>query len=305
VPRTVTVIGSANVDISVLLSRLPSPGETVSGGTLVRSLGGKGANQAVAAARAGADVRFIGCVGEDGDGDEIVDTLRREGVDTAHVRRSGSASGVALALVGRSGENLIGVAPGANASLSPDDVRNASDAIADSETLLLQLGPPPDVMRLAVGIAAEHDVPVILNPAPVREDRVRAIEPFCPALLVPNEIEARQLLRQTIASDEGAARRLGQIWNCPVLISLGARGALLLDENALPIPAPAVESVDTVGAGDCLLGYLAARWRPGESPVEAAKFACAAAALSTTRPGAMNSIPAASEVEDFLAGQGD
>ena len=275
----VAVVGSVNVDEVVRVERLPREGETVSGGTFRRHGGGKGANQAVAAARAGAEVRMVGCVGDDPHGDEALAELRALDVDVEHVARSATAAtGVALIVVDAEGRNQIAVASGANAEIGA-----APGAFAGSGVALLSFEAPDDALVHAARTAADAGWAVVVNPAPVRPvpQAVLAARP----ILVPNEHEATALTG--IPDPERAARVLHAASGAPVVITLGAQGALLFDgELATLVDAPEVDVVDTTGAGDCLCGTLAARLAAGDHLGQALEAAVAAASLSTTRPGA-------------------
>ena len=287
----VVVVGSVNADLVVAVDALPGPGETVAGGRFARWGGGKGANQAVAAARLGAAVAIVGAVGDDAFGEEALRELADEGVDVGAVARVDAATGVALIVVDSAGENQIAVASGANAELSGELVRAAS---LDDAIVLLGHEVPDD----AVIAGAEAGGRVILNPAPAREisARVLAARP----ILTPNASEAAQLTGEH--EPEAAARALNARTGAPVLVTLGAGGALLLDHGeVVRMPAPAVEVVDTTGAGDTVNGALAAELAAGRELRDAVRFALAAAALSTRAEGARGGMPRRAEVERWLA----
>jgi ribokinase len=283
----VVVVGSVNADLVVAVEALPGPGETVAGGRFARWGGGKGANQAVAAARLGASVALVGAVGDDPFGDDAVRELAAEGVDVSAVARAGAPTGVALIVVDEAGENQIAVASGANAEVK---VEGASFAGA-----VVLLG--HEVPEAAVIAGAEAGGRVILNPAPAREipARVLAAHP----ILTPNASEAAQLTGER--DPEAAARALAARSRAPVLVTLGADGALLLDARDVErIPAPRVDVVDTTGAGDTVNGALAAELAAGRGLRDAARFALAAAALSTRAEGARGGMPRRDEVERWL-----
>jgi len=302
----IVVVGSANTDLTVAAERLPRPGETVLGGRLRRAAGGKGANQAVAAARAGAGVAFVGRVGADEFGRATVEGLRAEGIDTAFVRVDEHApSGVALIMVDGRGENLIAVAPGANALLSPEDVNAAAPAIASAMVLLLQLEVPLPAAKAAVELArkARSGPQVVLNPAPApAPDALEGILERVDCL-TPNRGEAARLLGLDGDADpEQMARGLLTGGVGAVVMTLGAEGACVCNgTNCARVPAVPVEAVDTVGAGDCFAGALAAALSEGMSLLEATRFATCAAALSVQRPGAQPSMPTRAEIETLLA----
>jgi ribokinase len=286
VPRVV-VVGSINADLVVVTERLPGPGETVSGGRFARHGGGKGANQAVAAARLGARVAMVGAVGADELGDAAVAELQDEGIDVSGVvRMDDAATGVALIVVDAAGENQIAIAAGANGRLGAAHVPRLK-----GEGVLLLGFEVPDAAVVAGAEAAGWTT--ILNPAPARAipEAVLAARP----ILTPNATEAAQLTGEE--DPEAAARALRERTGAPVLITLGGAGALLLDgEGAQRLPAPEVDVVDTTGAGDALNGALAAELAAGRPLAEAARFAIAAAARSTTREGARGGMPRRAEV---------
>jgi ribokinase len=283
----VVVVGSINVDLVVVTERLPEAGETVTGGRFASYGGGKSANQAVAAARLGADVVFVGAVGRDAMGDEAESALRDEGIDVTGLERVDEPTGVALIVVDAEGENQIAVASGANAALK----LNSLDLEGDGVVLLgHEVG--EDVVIAAARAAEAAGWPVVLNPAPARE------LPAAPlAVLTPNASEAQQLTGE--ADPEAAARALAQSTGAAVLITRGARGALLLEPGGEPefLPAAQVEVVDTTGAGDTVNGALAAELAAGRPLRAAARFALRAAALSTTKPGARGGMPTRDEVD--------
>jgi len=267
----VLVVGSVNADLVVSVQTLPGPGETVTGGTLRRGGGGKGANQAVAAARAGARVRFVGAVGRDDLGEEALALLEAEGIDVSGVERcADAATGVAAIVVDAAGENQIAVAPGANARVSAGAARAAAGRLGPEDVLLmnLELGDAP---LCAAAQAAPGTV--IVNPAPARE-LPEAVLRRAP-LLTPNQGEVEAL---------GGLAALAERTGAPVLVTLGADGVRLSDGTR--IPAPSVDAVDTTGAGDVFSGTLAAGLAGGLALHAAAEAAVAAAARSTESPGA-------------------
>ena len=276
----VAVVGSINVDEVVRVDRLPREGETVSGGTYQRFGGGKGANQAVGAARAGAKVRMVGCVGRDAIGDGAVAELHAAGIEVTHVARSDdAATGLALIVVDADGHNQIAVAPGANRQIVMDPAAIAGDP----GVLLLSFEAPDEAVCVAAEAARAGGWTIVVNPAPTRPlpQRLLAARP----ILIPNEHEAADLTG--IPDPERAARVLQAMTGAPVIVTLGAAGALLLEgETATAVPAPEVDVVDTTGAGDCLCGTLAAQLAAGDSLSLAVERAVAAASLSTTTPGA-------------------
>lgn len=301
----IVVVGSTNTDLTVLTERLPAPGETVLGADLMQAGGGKGANQAVAAARAGAQVAFVGRVGADDFGRAAVANLSREGIDTSRLAMDEqAASGVALIIVDRKGENLIAVASGANARVSPEDVRAAGELIAAADLVLLQLEVPLPAVREAVRLARSAGVPVMLNPAPAPEQGALSDLLGELSYLTPNEGEAARLLGGAGQSPEDAACRLVAAGVGAVVLTLGAAGACVCRRGACRrIAAPRVKAVDTVGAGDCFSGVMAVGLAEGMALEEAALLATCAAALSVQKAGAQPSMPVRAEIEKLLKKQ--
>jgi ribokinase len=291
---SVVVVGSVNADLVVSVAELPRPGETVTGGTFARHGGGKGANQAVAAARAGAHVAMVGAVGADDLGDEALRELAAEGIDVAAVARlDGVPTGVAAIVVDAAGENFVAVASGANAEIDSAIVEEAVPRlIGRGGDGVVLLGHEVREPVVAAGIRAGREAGwrVLLNPAPAR----RLVEDLEGVILTPNAHEARALAGEEDL--ELAARALAARTGAPVLVTLGAEGALLLDGEAERLPAPAVEVVDTTGAGDAVNGALAAELAAGRPLRDAARFAMAAAALSTRVAGARAGMPHRDEV---------
>lgn len=297
-PARIVVIGSVNSDLVVRGPRIPLPGETVTGGTFLRADGGKGANQAVAAARAGADVTFVARVGEDELGRMAVAGLANEGIDVRLVGQDPDLStGVALIMVDEAGENAISVAPGANARLSVDDVEAARAAIESADALLTQLETPLPAVERAVAIASAAGVTVILNPAPARPlpDSLMALID----VLTPNEGEAMYLSGESRPAT--AASKLRDLGVTTVVVTLGARGALIATEDRESlVPGFPVVAVDTTSAGDAFSGYLAVSIAEGLDLAGAVRRACAAGALATTVHGARPSLPVREKVDALL-----
>ncbi|HKS38148.1 MAG TPA: ribokinase [Verrucomicrobiae bacterium] len=296
---SVIVVGSANTDLVVRLPRLPRPGETVTGGEFRIVAGGKGANQAVAASRAGARSTFIACIGEDDFGDAAVAGLRREKIDTRYVvRHKQVPSGVALIMVGARGENLIGVARGSSDMLLPRHVDAALPAIRRARCLLVQLEIPLATVRRAVELAGRHHVPVVLNPAPAQPVPAALLRQA--TFLTPNEHELRALTGVSVKSKseiEAAATKLRGADAQHVLVTCGSRGVCWCGAEGIRwFPAPKVKAIDTVGAGDCFSGAFAAAFSEGRSTEDAIGFAVAAASISVTRPGAQSSMPSRREI---------
>jgi ribokinase len=301
--KRILVVGSSNTDMIVRVPRIPRPGETVLGRGFSMAGGGKGANQAVAAARAGGRVTFVARVGDDVFGERALGGFAADGIDTRFVLRTpGAASGIALIDVDDRGENSISVASGANALLSAADVGAAAGALAAADLVLLQLESPIEAVEAALRRAGEAGVPVILNPAPARplEDRLLARV----SVLTPNETEA-ELLSGIAVRDEGGVRAAAALLRArgprAVVVSLGARGVYALaPEFEGFLPAFRVEAVDTTAAGDVFNGALAVALAEERPLAEALRFAQAAAAISVTRAGAQHSAPARGEILAFL-----
>jgi ribokinase len=301
----IVVIGSSNTDMTVVLDRLPRPGETLLGGQFQTAAGGKGANQAVAAARAGGQVSLVARVGRDTLGNAAVAGFKVDGIDVEHVARDARLpSGVALIFVSRDGENSIAVAGGANGALSVPDIRRARSAIAAANVVLMQLETPLPTIAAATRLAARYHALIILNPAPARplpNSLLRNV-----SILTPNESEAELLtgikLTNAAALERAAAKLRGRGVQT-VIITLGASGALLANEAGIQrIAGFKVKVVDSTAAGDAFNGALAVALTE-EQPIEAAvRFANAAAAISVTRRGAQPSAPTRREIDRFLKG---
>ncbi len=300
-PRIV-VVGSSNTDLVVPAPRLPAAGETVLGGDLMLAAGGKGANQAVAAARLGGHVTFVACIGTDMFGQGALSTLRTEGLDLGCVRQTEDApSGVALIVVDAAGHNLIAVAPGANSRLRPEDVAAAQRAIAGASVVLLQLETPLETVLAAAQAGRQAGALVVLNPAPAQplpDALYRAVD-----VLTPNETEAALLTGES--TPDAAANALLQRGPRIVLVTLGEAGVLEAEAGhpLRRLPAFPVAAVDTTAAGDAFCGALAVALARGLGLAGAVRYAQAAAALSVTRRGAQPSLPRAAEVDAFLSRQ--
>jgi len=296
-------VGSLNTDLVVRAPHIPRPGETVIGGDFLTMPGGKGANQAVAAARLGASVAMVGRVGTDGFGQQLLANLAAAGVDhRLVVEDADAATGVALIVVEDSGQNSIVVASGANMRLSPNDVAAAESAIASAQVVLLQLESPLETVRRAAEIARAHNVTVILNPAPAQPlpaDLLTLID-----ILTPNESETALLTGdqiQTPSEIEAAAYKLRRMGARMAILTLGERGALLAEADGTEIfSAFDVTPVDTTAAGDAFMGGLAVALGEGQPLPEAIRWGNAAGALATTRMGAQPSLPSREELEHLL-----
>jgi ribokinase len=290
---TVCVIGSANMDLVVRAPRLPGPGETVAGGEFQTFPGGKGANQAVAAARMGARVSMVGRVGSDVYGADLRKILGREGVDLTALRTAaGVATGVALITVETgSGENTIVVAGGANRRVSAEDVLGVAGLIRSADVLLVQLEVPVEAVHKAAEVAGDAGRRVVLNAAPA--ERLPSSLLSILDVLVVNQTEGAVVAGEGAPSEpEALARALLELGPGAAIVTLGAEGAVVAEASGVRrVPSVVVEAVDTVGAGDAFCGALAAMLAEGRSPAEAARVGCVAGALAASAHGAIPSLP--------------
>jgi ribokinase len=304
----VIVIGSSNRDLTVRLERLPRIGETVSGGEFYTSFGGKGANQAVAAHKAGAEVTFVAKVGRDENGDAMVRHLKESGLSVDRIiRDEQAASGVALIMVDKDGANMIAVAPGANRNLTEEEIVNNTDAIARAQVLLIQLEISFDAVQRSLAIAREQNVTTILNPAPVRQ-LPKALLSFID-ILTPNEVEAGMLTGATVVNERdaaAAAQRLLDAGVRHVIVTLGEKGSLWVTHGKEQFFPPCrVTPVDSTAAGDAFNGALAYALAEGSSMQDAVRFANAAGAHTVTRKGAQSALPTREEIEQLLRNNQD
>jgi ribokinase len=301
----IVVVGSFNTDLTAYTERMPRPGETVIGQKFVTGPGGKGSNQAVAAARLGADVTFVGRVGQDVFAEIGMKIWREEGINTDFVVRDpDNATGVAPIWVDSAGENMIIVVPGANLTVSTADVDAAADVIAAADVLIVQLEINFDALSHALQVAKSHGVRTILNPAPagVISRDVLALADF----LTPNETELEVLSGKSGVDIDAAARSLLTAEQQTAVVTLGAQGAHWVNRSGSgSIPTFPVEVVDTTGAGDAFNGGFAVALAEGRTLEEAIRFGNATAALSVTRPGTAPSMPSREEVEALLQKSGD
>ncbi|MCX5449192.1 ribokinase [Streptomyces nigrescens] len=295
----VLVVGSANADLTVRVDRRPGAGETVLGTDLVESAGGKGANQAAAAARIGGRTALLARVGGDAYGELLLGAQRAAGTDVTPVIVDGTArTGTAMIIVDPDGDNSIVVSPGANAALTPQDVAAAKDTIAASAVVSLQLEIPMESVRAAASAAEQAGTRVVLNPSPaptadLAPELLSVADP-----LVVNEHEARQLSGLTDGTPAQWAQALCDRGARSVVVTLGGDGALVLDaDGAENIPGVRVKAVDTTGAGDAFTGALATRLARGDALPEAARFAVRVGAAAVTKPGAQPSYPTRAELE--------
>lgn len=319
---SVLVLGSSNTDLVIRAARLPAPGETIIGSDYFQAFGGKGANQAVAAARAGADVTFIAAVGDDDFGKAALDQYRREGINVDHVKVvAGQASGVALILVGEDGQNMIAVHPGANHSLTPDDIAALPEEIfASHRVFVAQLETPVETVHAALRRARGAGMFTILNPAPadaaaLSDDIMGSID-----LIIPNETEAAALTGVAVSDERSAcsaAMRLLARDGQAAIVTLGGEGSWAVARTGTGcgmkrIPAVPADAIDTVAAGDAFVGAIACvladvsscRNRLDEVVEGAARWASCAAAISVSRRGAQPSLPRREEIEALFHSTG-
>ncbi len=307
----VLIIGSSNMDLNIYSKRFPNPGETVTGGTFKQFLGGKGANQSVASIRSGAKTVFVGKIGMDAFGDQMVSQLTNEGINMDNIIRDPTeTSGVAFILIDENGENMISVAPGANFKLNAEEIRSNANIIKNARCLIVQMEIPMETIKEIFTIASEGNVIKILNPGPLKpipQDVLEKID-----ILVPNEGELNRLhsfLNLKDLTGEGkkriiqASKDISNIGIKHVITTMGNKGCLIYtreEDKVIEIPAPKVKAVDTVGAGDSFIGVLASKLSKGESIENAVKYATVAASIAVTRKGAQESIPYLNEIEDKL-----
>lgn len=298
------VIGSYNTDLTIKTRKLPAPGETIIGGVFSEGGGGKGANQAVAAARAGADVTFVARVGDDALGKEGVRRMSEENINTKFIfHDKDTPTGVAFITVDEAGENSIVVASGANSRLSPEDIRIVEGELAKADVLLVQLESPLETVKFAVKRARELGVKVILNPAPAAAlggDILGNVD-----VITPNAVEAEMMTGIKITGIESmklTAMKYFSFGIESVIITLGSKGIFIGLQNHMEfVPAYKMEAIDSTGAGDVFSGALAAYVACGMSVESAARVACAAASISVTKMGAQRSAPTKKETGDFIA----
>lgn len=299
------VIGSSNTDMVVKASKLPSPGETVLGGTFLMNPGGKGANQAVAASRLGGKVTFVSCVGNDVFGKKALEQFRDEKISTSYIAANTQyPSGIALINVDESGENTIVVAPGANTQVSIPLIEAALQSLPAGAIVLVQLEIPLESVEFVVEQAPLKNARTILNPAPatkLKDDLLKNLY-----LITPNESEAELLTGIRIQDEDDASIAAGVLHEKGVpnvVITLGAKGALLSESGkSTLIKAPSIDRVtDTTAAGDCFNGAIAVALAEGKDLLAAVTFACHAASISVTRMGAQSSLPNRKEVDNLLA----
>jgi ribokinase len=300
----ICVVGSSNLDMNSYVTRFPAPGETIHGQRFTTGYGGKGANQAVMAARLGAEVTFVGKVGSDLFGRDMQANFRNEGIDIRHVQTTDeAASGVAVITIDATGMNSIIVIPGANGLLTAEDVEAARPAIEGADVLVCQLEVPMTANLAAAQIARQAGKTIIFNPAPIGEEAPDELLGLCD-IVCPNENESTLLTGQqvtSLADAETAARMLLERGARQVIVTLGERGSLLVDDGqVVHVPAPSVRAVDTTGAGDAFVGTLAYFLAAGAPVVEAMRRATQVAAISVQQPGTQTSYPRAMDLPEGL-----
>ncbi len=297
----IVVIGSVNTDMIIRTTRIPKVGETVLGDNFMQSRGGKGANQAVAAARLGAEVTLVARLGRDYFGQEACEALEKEGVNTRYILwDEKTPSGVALIMIDTEGEDIICVAPGANRKLSTEDILKVEEAIKSADCVLLQLEIPTKTVESAIRLASKHHVRVVLNPAPMVQLPKSVLEMV--DVLTPNETEAAALAGNNTSHPRDLSAMIRRKFGVKnVIVTLGKEGAYLTGDCSFNVPAFPVESVDTTGAGDAFTGGLTVALARGDELEDAVRYASAVGALATTRFGAQSSLPTAQEVEAFLS----
>ncbi len=299
--KGVVVIGSSNLDITARVKRLPRPGETIGGGHLHTANGGKGANQAVAAARMGAEVTLLTCLGRDASGETIDHSLAAEGIDTSRIKFSSTPTGTALIFVDDNAENCIAVAPGSNMDLMPEDIDTITGKLKEAAYMLIQMEiPMPTVIR-AAQVADSLGVRVVLNPAPMGPVSKELFSHLW--LITPNETEAEKLTGIPIESENDArlaAEALFAEGVENVIITMGSRGSLVCTRERMEfVPSRPVKALDTTGAGDCYNGALVAALAEGKDLFQAARVATLASSIAVTRLGAQSAAPYRNEIESL------
>ncbi len=307
----VLIIGSSNMDLNIYIKRFPNRGETVTGGTFKQFLGGKGANQAVAAARSGAKTIFIGKIGTDLFGDQMISQLIDEKINIDFIIRDPqNPSGVAFILIDENGENMISVAPGANSKLNIEDINNRQELIKNAKIIVVQMEIPMESIQRIFYIASQGNVIKILNPAPLKPIPIEILKNV--DIIIPNEGELfrlHSLLNFKELINEGkqkiihASKDISSLGISYIITTLGNKGCLIYfgkDNKFYELPAPLVKTIDTVGAGDCFIGVLASMLSEGKIIINAVKIATVAASIAVTRKGAQESMPFLDEIQNKL-----
>ncbi|WP_346856634.1 ribokinase [uncultured Draconibacterium sp.] len=301
--KKIVVVGSSNIDLIMKMERLPERGETVSGSEFFKVFGGKGANQAVAAARAGGNVVFVSCVGDDENVPQMIRNYSDNGIDTSFIfREKEIASGHALIMIGANGENCISVAPGANSMLSAGKIQQAFSMIEGAEMILVQYEIPEETLKYVIDIAASKNIPLVCNFAPAQDFDFSYLSKI--STLIVNETEAGFLSKMQIRTEsdvEMAARILTEKGVSRIIITLGEKGVYAFDKaKKFYVPAFQVDAVDTTAAGDTFCGSFLVALVEGQEMQAALRFASAASAIAVTSIGAQPSIPTREEIEQFL-----
>jgi ribokinase len=304
--KKIVVIGSSNVDLLMKMDHLPEKGETVTDAEFFQVYGGKGANQAVAAARAGGNVAFVNCVGEDAYTPQMVQNYKNDGIDTRFVfQEKNIASGHALIMIGGEGMNYLSVAPGANYKLTPQKIDEALPVFDEAAMIVMQYEIQEETIKYVIELAKRRNIPVLWNCAPARAFDLLYIPKI--NILVLNEVEAGFLAEMTVETEadaEKAAQKLVDRGVEKVIITLGSKGAFVVTKTEkVSVPAFKVAAVDTTAAGDTFCGAFAVALVEGKSLKDSLQFASAAAAISVTRMGAQPSAPTRKEIESFLGKQ--
>lgn len=299
----IVVIGSSNVDLIMKMERLPAKGETITDADFFQVYGGKGANQAVGAVRAGGNIAFVNCVGDDAYTPQMLENFRNDGLDVRFVfRETGIASGHALVMIGGEGANYLSVSPGANYRLTPQLIDTAMPVIDEAAMIIMQYEIPVETIKYVFELAETKNIPVLWNFAPARPFDLSYITKT--NILVVNETEAAFLSGQQVETDKEvqmAAEKLLGMGAKLVIITLGKRGAFALsDKEKVFVPAYKVDAVDTTSAGDVFCGSFAVAQTEGKSLTESLRFASAASAICVTRIGAQPSAPTRKEIDEFL-----
>ncbi len=301
--KKIVVIGSSNIDLIMKMDHLPEKGETVTDAVFMQVYGGKGANQAVGAARAGGQVAFISCVGEDAYTPKMLENFKTDGIDISYVfTEPGLPSGHALIMIGGEGQNYISVAPGANYGLTPGKIDLAEPLIQEAAIIIMQYEIPAETIQHVLDYASMKQIPVLLNFAPARSFDLSYLLKL--NMLVVNEVEAGFLADMPV-SNPGDAVKAAEVLQKKgvgiVIVTLGVNGAFLLSETERAhVPAFRVDAVDATAAGDVYCGCFAVAYVEGKSPAESLQFASAASAICVTRMGAQPSAPAREEIDRFL-----
>jgi ribokinase len=299
----IVVIGSSNVDLIMKMDRLPEKGETITDAGFFQVYGGKGANQAVGAARAGGNVAFVNCVGNDAYTPQMLENFRNDGLDIRFVfQKTDIASGHALVMIGGEGNNYLSVAPGANYKLTPELIDRSMPVIDEAAMIIMQYEIPVETIKYVFRIAEEKGIPVMWNFAPARSFDLSYVAKT--AILVVNETEAAFLCGQQVETDEEvelAAKKLQELGARLVIITLGKRGAFALSATEkVAVPAFKVNAIDTTSAGDVFCGSFAVAQTEGKSLTDSLRFASAASAICVTRIGAQPSTPTRKEIDEFI-----